>query len=131
MEPTFEKLLALLAEGGVEFILVGGIAVSLHGSARLTEDVDILIHATPENIDRLLSCLAGYGEGFARELTSEDFGDEEGAVRIVEETEHAQLDVFTRMGGLRYDDLARDAEQFRIGGRVVYYASKPALMQLK
>jgi hypothetical protein len=39
MEPSFEKLLELLAEAGVAFIVVGGIAVSIQGYVRLTEDV--------------------------------------------------------------------------------------------
>ena len=43
MEPSFEKLLALLAEGGVAFVVVGGVAVTLHGYVRLTEDLDVLI----------------------------------------------------------------------------------------
>ncbi len=43
MEPTFEKLLVLLADGQVQFVLVGGVAVTLHGYIRLTEDVDILV----------------------------------------------------------------------------------------
>jgi len=39
MEHSFEKLLGRLAEGDVRFILVGGLAVALHGYVRLTEDV--------------------------------------------------------------------------------------------
>ncbi len=131
MEPTFEKLLVLLADAGVQFVIVGGVAVTLHGYARLTEDVDILIARTPENIARLLACLSGYGEGFARELSTEDFADEEGAIRIVEETEHSQLDVFTRMSGLQHSDLSADAERFDVAGRVIYYASRAALLRLK
>ena len=40
MEASFEKLLALLAESGVRFIVVGGVAVAIQGYVRLTEDVD-------------------------------------------------------------------------------------------
>ena len=43
MEPSFEKLLVLLAEAGVRFIVVGGVAVTLQGYVRLTEDVDLLL----------------------------------------------------------------------------------------
>jgi hypothetical protein len=39
MEPSFEKLLGLLAEAGMDFIVVGWIAVSIQGYVRLTEDV--------------------------------------------------------------------------------------------
>jgi len=41
MEPSFEKLLARLADAAVEFVVVGGVAVTLNGYTRLTEDVDI------------------------------------------------------------------------------------------
>ena len=131
MEPCSEKLLARLADTTVEFIVVGGVAVTLHGYTRLTEDVDILIRRTPENVARLLTSLAGYGEGFARELTADDFSDEEGAIRIVEETEQSQIDIFTRLSGLRYDDVIGDAPDFDLGGRTIRYASKATLLRLK
>ncbi|MEQ1850048.1 MAG: nucleotidyl transferase AbiEii/AbiGii toxin family protein [Chthoniobacteraceae bacterium] len=131
MEPSFEKLLARLADSGVRFILVGGLAVALHGYVRLTEDVDILLDSTDENLRRFLTCLADFGEGFARELSVADFTDEEGAIRIVEETEHCQIDVFTRMAGLRYADFAADAPKHRLGDRTLLYASKAALIRLK
>lgn len=131
MEPTFEKLLVKLADGGVAFVIVGGIAVTLHGYVRLTEDVDILIDSSPENVDRLLHSLSDYGEGFARELSPDDFTDEEGAIRIVEETEESQIDIFTRMSGLRYEDLRADAELLAISSHVIPYASKAALIGLK
>ena len=121
MEPTFEKLLVLLAEAGVQFVLVDGVAVTLHVYVRLTEDVDILIDRERESVERLLNCLKGYGEGFARELGVEDFPDEEGAVRIVEESEQSQLDVFTRLGGLTLADLAADAVEFKLRNHTVYY----------
>ncbi len=131
MEPTFEKLLVLLADGGVQFVLVGGIAVTLHGYVRLTEDVDILVEPSPANIGRLLATLAEYGEGYARELSPDDFTDEEGAIRIVEETEMSQIDIFTRMAGRHYDDLATDAENLELAGRTIRFASKSALIRLK
>ncbi len=131
MEPTFEKLLVLLAEGEVEFVLVGGVAVTLHGYVRLTEEVNILIEPSTTNITRLLATLANYGEGFARELTPDDFTDEEGAIRIVEETEMSQIDIFTRMSGLHYSDLASDADALDLAGHSIKFASKAALIRLK
>lgn len=131
MEPSFAKLLVRLADAGVQFVVVGGMAVTLHGYVRLTEDVNLLIARTPENIARLLGTLADYGEGFARELSADDFADEEGAIRIVEETEQSQLDIFTRMTGQRFDDLIADASEFALSGRIIPYASKAALIRLK
>jgi hypothetical protein len=63
----FEKLLAALASNQVDFAVVGGLAVIFNGYPRLTLDADILVSNAPENLRRLLDCLTGWGEGFARE----------------------------------------------------------------
>ncbi|MCP5534634.1 MAG: hypothetical protein H7A51_00180 [Akkermansiaceae bacterium] len=131
MEPTFEKLLARLAEANVRFILVGGIAVTLHGYVRLTEDVDILIDNTPENIQAFLDTMSGYGEGFARGLGIADFDDEEGAIRIVETVEASQIDVFTVMSERKYEDLKKNADVFKLKEYHILYASKQDLISLK
>ncbi len=131
MEPTFEKLLVLLADAGVNFIVVGGIAVSIQGYVQLTEVVDLLIDDSASNVKRLLDRLASYGEGFARELSPEDFNDEEGAIRIVEEAEQCQIDIFTRMSGRRYSDVIEDADRFAAGGYQIAVASKASLIGWK
>ena len=131
MEPSFEKLLARLAEAGVAFVVVGGLAVSMQGYVRLTEDVDLLLADDPANIGRLLATLADYGEGFARELSPADFTDEEGAIRLVEVVESCQMDLFTRMSGYRYQDIIGDADQFPVGGYQISFASKAALIRWK
>ena len=53
-----EKLLRVLKEGGVEFIVVGGVAAVAHGSARLTQDLDVVYSRDAENIRRLADALA-------------------------------------------------------------------------
>jgi predicted nucleotidyltransferase len=55
-----ERLLPALSEGGVEFIIVGGVAAIVHGSARLTVDLDIVYRRSPENIVRLAGTLKPY-----------------------------------------------------------------------
>jgi hypothetical protein len=63
MEPSFEKLLGVLAEAGVQFVLVGGLAVTLQGYVRFTEDVDLLIGSSHEN--KLSTELSINLQGFA------------------------------------------------------------------
>jgi hypothetical protein len=131
MEPSFEQLLGLLAEAGIRFVVVGGIAVTLQGYVRLTEDVDLLVDAEPSNLSSLLELLGAYGEGFACELSLEDFTDEEGAIRIVEETEQCQIDLFTRISGRTYGDVVVDADAFPLRGKMIRYASKESLIAWK
>lgn len=56
----FQKLLKVLAEKNVEFIIVGGVAATIHGSARLTQDIDVVYHRTPANLERLFLALKPY-----------------------------------------------------------------------
>lgn len=51
-------LLRVLAAGRVEFIVVGGVAANILGSARTTIDLDVLYRRSDDNIDRLVTVLA-------------------------------------------------------------------------
>ena len=68
-----------LVRSGVDFAVVGGVAISLNGLSGLTEDVDIIVNPAPENLLKLIESLKQWGEGWARELKSEDFVIEAGA----------------------------------------------------
>lgn len=51
-------LLQRLAEAGVEFVVIGGYAAVLHGSAYLTNDVDVCAVLSPANVERIRQALA-------------------------------------------------------------------------
>ncbi len=57
MVPDLAGLLRALNEGGVDFVVIGGIAVSAHGTVRATEDLDIVPDPNKENLDRLADLL--------------------------------------------------------------------------
>ena len=57
MSAEFEKLLPTLVIGGVDFILVGGVAGIVHGAARATYDVDLVYSRSDANIERLAHTL--------------------------------------------------------------------------
>ena len=59
----FSTLLRVLDDHDVAYILVGGVAATVHGSARLTLDVDVVYQRTPDNLARLVSALAPYAPG--------------------------------------------------------------------
>ncbi|MDH7501807.1 MAG: hypothetical protein QHJ82_03715 [Verrucomicrobiota bacterium] len=94
----------------------------------MTLDVAILVQRTPENIQRLLACLAQWGEGCARELKLEDFQDAEGSIRVIEEFE---LDIFTRMQGKVLDDFRPRLRYLETSGGRVPYLSPEDLIFLK
>jgi phage replication-related protein YjqB (UPF0714/DUF867 family) len=57
----FRDFLQLLNSERVEYLLVGGYAVALHGHVRTTADMDIWIAATSENAARSIEALAKFG----------------------------------------------------------------------
>src|SRR6266540_4081461 len=115
MDTPYEKLLAKLARAEVKFIIVGGVAVALNGFVRTTEDVDILIESSVENVTRLLNELRNFSES-------------EGAIRIIEDF---PLDVFTIIRGKRYADLVGSTKPTRIDDVDVRYLDAETLIALK
>jgi predicted nucleotidyltransferase len=57
MSAEFDRLLPALVQGGVEFILIGGVAGNIHGAARLTYDVDAIYARNSANLKRLADTL--------------------------------------------------------------------------
>jgi predicted nucleotidyltransferase len=53
----FESILAALVSRRIRFVLVGGVAATVHGSARFTNDVDICYDPAADNVDRLVELL--------------------------------------------------------------------------
>ena len=51
----FKALLRILSDASVEFIVIGGVAAAVHGSARATFDLDVVYRRTPEKINRGLN----------------------------------------------------------------------------
>src|ERR1700685_1836286 len=56
-----ERILRILAEYGVEYVLVGGLAVQTHGHVRTTIDLDIFPRPAPANLARLADALNALG----------------------------------------------------------------------
>jgi predicted nucleotidyltransferase len=56
----FAAVLRVLSEAGVQFIIVGGAAATAHGSARLTQDLDVVYRRDAENLTRLARALEGH-----------------------------------------------------------------------
>ena len=60
MSAEFEKLLSTLVCAGVDFVLIGGVAGIVHGSARATYDIDLVYSRSDENIQRIATALVPY-----------------------------------------------------------------------
>jgi predicted nucleotidyltransferase len=63
LSSDYKEFLRLLNAHGVDYLLVGGYAVGLHGYPRATVHIDIWVNATAENAERVLAAVRDFGFG--------------------------------------------------------------------
>jgi len=76
MHPYLDVLTAL-TEAGVRYVVVGGVAVALHGHLRATVDLDLVIDLVPENAGRAIDTLCALGLQPRLPVAARDFVDEQ------------------------------------------------------
>lgn len=59
--PIFEPVFSALNEAGVRYVVVGGLAVVLHGYLRVTSDVDIVLDLEPASARKAMEALKSIG----------------------------------------------------------------------
>lgn len=72
LSKDFKEFAELLNANGVEYLIVGGYAMALHGRPRNTGDLDIWVRPTEANAEALMKSLVQFGFGDVG-LTSQDF----------------------------------------------------------
>jgi Nucleotidyl transferase AbiEii toxin, Type IV TA system len=126
------RVLRAFEEQDLEYVLIGATAMGFHGLVRATEDVDLLIRATPENVDRLRRALqATYSDDPSIEdIRTEDLLGDYPAVRYYPMSGELFFDILTRLGdAARYETVESDVME--VEGVRVRIASPQALYQLK
>lgn len=116
---------------GLEYVLIGAAAMGLHGVVRATEDLDLFIRATPENIERLQVALHdAYDDPHVNEISSEDLLGDYPTVRYYPPTGDLYFDLMTRLGEVASFETV-DAEIKEFQGIKVRVATPLALYRLK
>ncbi|MBA3831171.1 MAG: hypothetical protein H0X34_04625 [Chthoniobacterales bacterium] len=72
---SFETIVRALNQGGVRFIVVGGMAVNAHGYLRFTNDVDLVIRLSQRDIVSAFAALEQIGYRPSNPIAAEDFAD--------------------------------------------------------
>lgn len=133
-------ILEALDREGVEFLVIGGVAVGFHGFVRATKDVDIVPSPEPENLARLAAMLAALDteiEG-AEEFKGEELPDplDPEALALggnwVLRTRLGRFDIMQWIGDdPLWEKLSPTAIEAEIGGLPVKFASYENLVLLK
>ena len=126
------RLLRAFEAEDLEYVLIGATAMGFHGVIRATEDVDLFVRATPENLARLRRALhTVYADDSSiDEIRDADLLGEYPWVRYYPPSGDLFLDVMTRLGeAASFDTVAAEIKE--IEGIRVRVATPGALYRLK
>jgi hypothetical protein len=126
------RVLRAFEAAGLEYVLIGATAMGFHGVVRATEDLDLFIRATAENVERLRTALrASYdNDPHIDEISSADLLGEYPAVRYYPPTGDLYFDVLTRLGEASSFETV-DSETKEVDGTRVSVATPAALYRMK
>jgi hypothetical protein len=128
--PTIEDLLHLCSElngAGARYIVIGGMAIIHLGFTRATEDIDLLIDASPDNISKIRKALMSLPDRAVREMADTDL-DNYQIVRIADEI---VVDLMKSACGISYPEAGNGIEWTSIDGVSIPFASASLLWKLK
>lgn len=125
----FLAVLKALKDKGVDYVLVGGYAVILHGSQRTTTDLDIFVRTTDENLHKLREALKSvFNEQSIEEITVSEL-NEYSVLRFISD-EEITIDIISNLGEMfSIDDLV--FEDILVDGNSIRVASLETLFKLK
>ena len=108
---SFRRILELLEQHGVEYVVVGGVAAVLQGAPVTTFDLDALIKVDPKNVDKVAGVLTALNARYREHRGLRPSRDDVAAGgHMLLMTDSGPFDVLGFIGGgKRYEDVAGSA----------------------
>lgn len=108
----FSDFLSLLNAHQVEYLLVGGYAVTIHGYVRATGDIDIFIAATRENAERVAAAIREFGFGVPN-LTADLVLEPRKILRMG--SPPLRIEIMNQIDGVEFGECHRRALKVQLG----------------
>jgi Nucleotidyl transferase AbiEii toxin, Type IV TA system len=114
-EKLLERIFRALHQEHVRYAVFGGVALNLHGIVRTTEDLDIFIEPSEENILRLKDALRSvFADPAIEEISASDLLGDYPAVAYVPPDGPFHIDILTRLDeAFRFEDLQTQKTEFK------------------
>lgn len=128
--PRLTDLVALcrrLNEEGTRYVVIGGMAIIQAGFVRATEDIDLLVDASPDNIATLRRALLSLPDRAVEEMADGDL-DQYVVVRVADEI---VVDLMKAACGIEYAEAAQMVDVVAIDGVRIPFASPRLLWRTK
>jgi len=124
----WRQFIESLNSNGVEYLVVGAVALAHHGLPRYTGDLDILVRNSIDNCKRLESALAEFGLA-ALGIKATDFVDSYRVVQLGVAPNRIYL--LTSLTGVTFEEAWASRVETAIGGTRVNFIGREALIQNK
>jgi len=112
---------------GARYIVIGGMAMVVHGFNRATEAIDFLVDQTADNIARLRKALSILPDNAIKEVRDSDI-EEYGVVRVADEV---VIDLMGSACGIDFNLAESEIEWHEVDGIRIPFASAALLLKTK
>lgn len=112
--PDYVEMLNALSDEEVEFLLVGAFALAQYGLSRSTGVMDIWVHATPLNAERVWNALVRFRAPLAK-IRREDFASPDMVYQIG--VAPRRIDILTSIDGVSFSEAWQERTSWRLGNR--------------
>jgi predicted nucleotidyltransferase len=130
LNPDFRDILIALADADAEFLVVGAYAVSFHGHARTTGDIDLFVRPDPQNAQKVWQALVDFGAPVAAiGVKVEDFAKPDMVIQIG--VPPRRIDLLTGVSGVSFDDAWSSRVDLEWQGRRVAVLGLEQLLRNK
>ena len=125
----FRDFIEALNDNKVEYVLVGGMAVILHGYVRGTGDMDVWVNKTKENYRKLITAFAQFGMPVFDMTVDAFLGDEFDVWGIG--VQPVRIEIMTAVKGLSFEDTYQQSQFYNEDGLQVRFLHLNHLLQAK
>ncbi|MCP4204571.1 MAG: hypothetical protein GY769_21895 [bacterium] len=128
-----KAVLAALVEEGVDFVVIGSMAMAAQGLPRATQDLDLFVAPALDNLEALKRALkALFDDPSVDEIDPQELAGKYPAVEYVPPHGRYSLDLLTQLGeAFSWEDLAEGSEEITLGDLKIRVASPRMLYLMK
>lgn len=128
LNKDFVEFIELLNKHKVEYMIVGGYALAFHGKPRQTGDMDVWIHNSEANAEKIMKVVGDFGLG-SLGLRKDDFIKEGSITQIGYPP--LRIDILNTIDGVKFKEAMTNRQAIEIQGLKVYFIGQNDLIRNK
>jgi predicted nucleotidyltransferase len=128
LETDFIDFVSLCNKYAVEYLVIGGYAVSIHGYPRSTKDLDICIKISEENAEKMVRVINDFGFASLK-LTKEDFLKKNFITQLGHDP--VRIDILNDIDGVPFDEAWLNKKIIQYEGATINFIGYNDLIKVK